>query len=321
MASAPASPLKVFVAAGGAGLGQRVCRELGVAAGAIGQDLFEDGERSAWPLEDVDGCDAYVVQSLHADPLGSVHDKLCQLLFFIRALKDAGAARVTAVVPYLAYARQDRQTRPRGPVATRYVAALIEAAGVDVVITVDVHNVAALQNAFRCRTVNVEAAPLFADRVAPPAGAVTVVAPDAGAIPRAGRFRQALSAALGQPVAAAFAEKHRDGHELSGGLLVGEVEGRHVVIVDDMIGTGATIARAAGACRKAGAIAVDAVATHGLFTAGAQVALAGAVGRLWVSDTVPPFRPEQGPLREMLRVAGIAPLLADAIRAVHGARD
>ncbi|MES2759938.1 MAG: ribose-phosphate diphosphokinase [Pseudomonadota bacterium] len=323
MASAPASTLKVFVPAGGAGLGQRVCRELGVPAGAIGQDLFEDGERSAWPLEDVDGCDACVVQSLHADPLGSVHDKLCQLLFFIGALNDAGAARVIAVVPYLAYARQDRQTRPRGPVATRYVAALIEAAGADVVITVDVHNVAALQNAFRCRTVNVEAAPLFVDRVAPPAekAAVTVVAPDAGAIPRAARFRQALSAALGQPVAAAFAEKHRDGHQLSGGLLVGEVEGRHVVIVDDMIGTGATIARAAGACRKAGAMTVDAVATHGLFTAGAQVVLAGAVGRLWVSDTVPPFRIEQGPLREMLRVAGIAPLLADAIRAVHGARD
>ncbi|MET0857451.1 MAG: ribose-phosphate diphosphokinase [Telluria sp.] len=320
MTSAPAGPLKVFAPAGGGGFGLRVCCALGVATSPVEQATFEDGERSARPLDDVEGCDVFVVQSLHADPLGSVHDKLCQLLFFIGTLKDAGAARVSAVVPYLAYARQDRQTRPRGPVATRYVAALFEAAGADVVITVDVHNVAAFQNAFRCRTVNVDPARLFAECVAPSVedAGITVVAPDAGAIPRAHQFRLALGARLGQQVIAAFVEKHRDGKELSGGLLVGDVEGRHAIIVDDMIGTGATIARAAAACRNRGARSVDAVATHGLFTAGAQHTLAGMIDRLWVSDTVPPFRLEQGPVREMLQVVAVAPLLGEVILSIHG---
>jgi ribose-phosphate pyrophosphokinase len=312
--------LRMFVLDGANALGLRVCGELGMPPSAHEESSFEDGERNARPLDDVQGCDAYVLQSLHADPLASVHDKLCRLLFFIGALKDAGAARVTAVVPYLAYARKDRQTRPRDPVATRYVAALFEAAGTDVVMTVDVHNLAAFQNAFRCRTVHVEAASLFVAHLAPWAGegAITVVAPDAGAVARAGQFRKALSATLGRPVAAALAEKHRDGRELSGTLLAGELEGRHAVIVDDMIGTGATMARAAAACRRAGALSVDAVATHGLFTAGAQQALAGVIDRLAVTDTVPPFRLEQGPVREMLRVAGVAPLLADAIGRAHG---
>jgi ribose-phosphate pyrophosphokinase len=314
-----AGPLRVFVLDGAPALGLRLCRELGVAADAHEESVHADGECSARPLCDVDGCDVFVLPSLHADPLASVHDKLCRLLFFVGTLKDAGAARVTAVLPYLPYARQDRQTSARGPVATRYVATLIEAAGADAVVTVDVHNVAAFQNAFRRRTIHLEAAALFAGHVAAwEQGDVVVVAPDAGGIGRAGHFRQLLAVALGRPVAAAFAEKHRDGRVLSGTLLAGDVAGRHAIIIDDIIDSGATVARAAAACRRMGALTVSAVATHGLFTAGAALALGGLVDRLVVSDTVPPFRLEQGPLRAMLQVVGVAPLLADAIRALHG---
>ena len=117
----------------------------------------EDGEHKARPLISVRGKNVFVVQSLYGDDRQSGNDKLCRLLFSIDALKDAAAARVTAVVPYLAYARKDRKTKPRDPVTTRYVAALFEAVGIDTVMTLDVHNLAAFQNAFRCRPEHLEA--------------------------------------------------------------------------------------------------------------------------------------------------------------------
>jgi hypothetical protein len=140
--------------------------ELGRAiAAALGQQLasheerdFEDGEHKSRPLDDVSGADVYVVQSLHSGPQQSANDKLCRLLFFIGALKDAGAARVTAVSPYLCYARKDRRTKPNDPVTTRYVASLFEAVGTDGVVTLEVHNPAAFENAFRCRTVTLRSA-------------------------------------------------------------------------------------------------------------------------------------------------------------------
>lgn len=313
-----AGALRVFVLDGAPALGVRLCRELDLTAHAYERSSHADGEHTLRPLVDVNGSDAFVLQSLHADPLASVHDKLGRLLFFVSTLKDAGAARVTAVVPYLAYARQDRQTSARGPVATRYLAALLEAGGADIVVTIDVHNAAAFQNAFRCRTVHLETGPLFCAHLAPlVAGEIVVVAPDAGAIGRAGRFRRMLADALGRPVAAAFAEKHRDGSTLSGTLMAGEFKGRHAIIVDDIIDSGATVARTAAACREMGALTVSVAATHGLFTGGAALALGGLIDRLLVTDTVPPFRLEHCPLRDLVTVVGVAPLLAGAIRTLH----
>ncbi len=147
--------------------------DLGAAIAAVmGQPLaaheerdFEDGEHKARPLDDVAGADVYVVHSLHGGPAQSANDKLCRLLFFIGALKDAGAARVTAVTPYLCYARKDRRTKPNDPVITRYVAALFESVGTDCVVTLEVHNPAAFENAFRCRTVALTGTPIFADYI------------------------------------------------------------------------------------------------------------------------------------------------------------
>ena len=118
---------------------------------------FEDGERKLRPLVDPRGADAYVICSLHGGPLLSPHDKLFGLLMFAGALRQHGAARVTAVLPYLAYARKDRQTKPFDPVTLRTVAQLFEAAGVAQLIVLEAHNVAAFQNAFRCPTVHLEA--------------------------------------------------------------------------------------------------------------------------------------------------------------------
>src|SRR3990167_755469 len=174
--------------------GERVSRHLNLGLGAHEQREFEDGEHKTRPLISVRGKDVFVVQSLHADHHQSVADKLCRLWFFIGTLKDASAARVTAIVPYLAYARKDRKTQPRDPVTTRYVAALFEAVGVDCVVTLDVHNLAAFQNAFRCRTEHLEANRLFVRHFVALVREreVVVVAPDAGGIKRAEHFRLSL---------------------------------------------------------------------------------------------------------------------------------
>jgi hypothetical protein len=139
------------------------------------------------PLQDVRGQDVFVVQALCGDAHASANDKLCRLLFFIATLKDAGAARVTACLPYLAYARKDRRTQLRDPVTTRYVAALFDAVNADRVVVLDVHNEAAFDNAFRCETIRVEAAEIFAEYLAKRAEAsrIVVASPDIGGVKRA----------------------------------------------------------------------------------------------------------------------------------------
>jgi ribose-phosphate pyrophosphokinase len=301
-------------------LGERVATRLGVQCAALEERDFEDGEHKTRALCSVRGRDVFVIHSLYGDPRQSVDDKLCRLLFFIGALKDSSAARVTAVAPYLAHARKDRKTQPRDPVTTRYVACLFEAVGTDRVVTIDVHNLAAYQNAFRCVTENLEARKLFVAHFAAGLGdeQVVVVSPDAGGVKRADHFRTSLADALGRPVGAAFAEKHRAGGVVRGEALVGEVDGRVAIIVDDLISSGGTIARTAANCRAHGARAVHAVATHGLFMQGADAALSDpALDRIVVTDTVEPFRIESAQLRAKLTVLPIDALVADAIGRLH----
>lgn len=300
--------------------GDKVALCLGLPLSPHEEQDFEDGEHRTRPMTSVRGRNVFVVQSLYADPRHSVNDKLCRLLFFIGALKDASAASVTALVPYLAYARKDQKSNPRDPVTTRYVAHMFEAAGTDRVVTLDVHNLAAYQNAFRCATEHLEGHGLFARHFASMlAGSeVVVVSPDAGGLKRAEKFRKRLAAALGRPVAAAFAEKHRDGNVLSGELIVGDVQGRHAIILDDLISTGSTIARTVKACRSLGAACVYAAASHGLFVGGAAQVLADdALDGIVVTDTVPPFRLGEGKTRAKLTVLSTAPLFAQAIRRIH----
>ena len=300
--------------------------ELGAAiSSALGQPLasheergFEDGEHKARPLDPVEGADVYVVQSLHGGPDDSANDKLCRLLLFVGALKDAGAARVTAVAPYLCYARKDRRTKPNDPVTTRYVGMLFDALGADAIVTLDVHNPAAFENAFRCRTVALTAAPLFVDYAAGLEGPLCVVSPDPGGAKRAELFREALEARLGRPVGKAFADKHRSAGVVTGDLLVGDVAGATALIIDDLVSTGGTLARAARAATKAGARRALALVTHGLFMPGAAEALGDpALERVVVTDAVPPFRLEGQPVAAKVDVLASAPLLAEAIDRLH----
>lgn len=300
--------------------GEAVAAQLGVPLAPHEERAFEDGEHKTRPLASVRGRDVYVLQSLYGEDAEGVDSKLCRLLFFVASLKDASAASVTAVLPYLAYARKDRRTQPRDPVTTRYLAALLEAMGTSRVVTLDVHNLAAYQNAFRCPTEHLEATGLFARHFAAVVGSqpVVVVSPDAGGIKRAEQFRLRLAAALGRPVAAAFAEKHRSEGVVRGDLIVGDIAGRCAIVVDDLIASGTTIARSVAACRGQGATAVYAAASHGLFNGAAPQVLADpALTGIVVTDTVPPFRLPPGPVRAKLQVLPTAPLFAEAIRRLH----
>lgn len=315
-----AAALKLFAPSESRALGARVAAELGVTLGAHEEREFEDGEYKLRPLESVRDADLYVLQSLYGGPQHSVHDKLCRLLFFIAALKDAAAARVTAVIPYLCYARKDRRTKPRDPLATRYVAQLLEAVGTDRVVALDVHNPAAVENAFRCPLQLLDTARLFADHFAGRLGAapVVVMSPDTGGIKRAERLRAALAARLQREVGSAFMEKYRSSGVVSGEAVVGDVGDAQVVIVDDLISTGGTLLRAAAACRRRGARRVYAAAGHGLFTGAAGEQLADpALDGILVTDSVPPQRLEGTPARARVEVISVAPLLAETLGRLH----
>ncbi|HTU56298.1 MAG TPA: ribose-phosphate diphosphokinase [Acetobacteraceae bacterium] len=297
-----------------------VAERLGVTLAAHEERNFEDGEHKARPLDDVRGRDAFVLHSLYGDDVESGNDKLCRLLFFCGALKDAGAERVTAVTPYLCYARKDRRTKKQDPVITRYVGAMFEALSVDQVIAFEVHNVAAFENAFRCPTWHIESAPLFAAHLAPLLGGApaTAVSPDAGGAKRAEAFRQALEQLTADEVRSAYMEKFRSGGVVRGQLLAGDVRGRTAVVIDDMISTGGTLVRAAEACRAAGATRVIAAAAHGLFVDGAPALFATpAIDELIVAGTVPPFRLGLE-ARQRLSVLDASEAIAGAIIACHG---
>jgi ribose-phosphate pyrophosphokinase len=321
-AGPPSGAVKLFALKGSTTLGTAVAHYLGQSLTSLEERDFDDGEHKVRPLDTVDRRDVYIVHSLHTDASGSVNDKLCKLLFFIGALKDAGAARATAITPYLCYARKDRRTQPFDPVTTRYVASLFEAVGTDAVVALDVHNPVAFENAFRCRTVSLTAAPLFvayAKRLA--ADKLSVVSPDPGGVKRAELFRQALEAETGRSIGKAIADKHRAGGVVSGDLFAGDVAGTTALVIDDLIATGTTLLRAARAAKNAGATRVVCLVTHALFRSGATAVLDDpAIDRFVVTDSVVIPPDIRSHARERLEVLTVAPLLGDAIKRLHQGR-
>ena len=288
-----ADDIMLFALGTSRAFGTGVSRRLGIALADHEERNFEDGEHKIRPLVNVRGRVVFVIHSLYADDSASVNDKLAKLLFFIGACKDAAAASVSAVVPYLCYSRKDRKTKLRDPVTTRYIAQLFEAVGTDGVITMDVHNLAAFQNSFRCRTDHLQAMPLFVEHFSAELRGeqVAVVSPDIGGAKRAEQFREALGRAMNTDVASAFVEKHRSSGKVTGSAFGGDVAGRTCIIIDDLIASGGTLLRAAEACRKGGAARVIACATHGIFVGKANDVVADdALERFVITDTVLPFR-------------------------------
>ncbi|OFX01034.1 MAG: ribose-phosphate pyrophosphokinase [Alphaproteobacteria bacterium RIFCSPHIGHO2_12_FULL_66_14] len=309
-------PSTVFALEGSRPFAEQVAARLEGPLAPHEERAFEDGEHKARPLQGVRGHDVFVIHSLHGDDMHSANDKLCRLLFFCGALKDAGAHTVTAVTPYLCYARKDRRTKANDPITTRYVAQLFEAVGIDRVIAMEVHNLAAFENAFRCPTLHVEFAPLLAAHFAPLLRDQPVVAisPDAGGAKREEQFRLELQRLLKRDVGSAFVEKYRSGGVVTGELLAGDVRGKVAIIVDDLVSTGGTLTKAARAARAAGATKVFAAAAHGLFIGGAADLLAEpAIESIVIANTVPAFRVPMPVAAQRLVVLDVSAAIANAI--------
>jgi ribose-phosphate pyrophosphokinase len=318
------TPRLVFALGATQDLGLKIATALGEPLARHEEREFEDGEHKARPVDDVNGADVYVVQSLHSGPQQSATDKLCRLLFFIGALKDAGAVRVTALIPYLCYARKDRRTKPNDPVTTRYIGAMFDALCADCVVTLEVHNPAAFENAFRRRTVALTSTPLFVDYIKNTLSdaKLVVVSPDAGGMKRAELLREKLEVALGRPVGKGLAEKHRSAGVVSGDLFAGDVAGATTLIIDDLISTGGTLLRTARSARSAGAMSVIALVTHGLFMSGSSDVLADqALDQVVITDAVPPFRLDHSAQSKRLVVLPVASLFAETIRRLHEGRS
>jgi ribose-phosphate pyrophosphokinase len=309
--------MKFFVLKGAEALGQRVAETGSFPIAPHEERDFADGEHKSRPLLDVCGEDVFVLHCLHGGPDASTNDRLIRLLFFLATCRENGAARVFAVAPYLPYSRKDRQTRPFDPVTTRYVAQLFEATGIDGIMTLDVHNLMAFQNAFRCQSLHLPTDLLFAQHIAACAGAepLAIVSPYPGGVKRAQLVRERLAEITRRDVAFGLMEKRRSAGVVSGSLFAGDVEGRSVHIVDDMICGGGTILRAAETVKARGAAHVHAVATHGLFndTAIADFAASETIDSVTVTDSVVPCSARADWLGKKLQVISCASLITAAI--------
>ena len=283
-------------------------------AGALEIRDFSDGEFKIRPLTDPYGRQVWVVAGLFGDARRSPQDRLCMLLCFVSALRDHGARSVTVVAPYLPFARKDRRTQAFDPITTRYVAQWFEAAGADALITIEPHNFAAFDNAFRipARAVSAHRVLLAAALEAAGDTELVLASPDPGGIKRAQLWREAVESSTHRPVGFAMLDKRRRAGEMEGAFAVcGEVRNATVLLVDDLIATGATLARACRALVSAGASRVIVAAAHGQFLERAADLLdAAGIDALLVTDSLPSARLAGHRLRERVTIASAAPILA-----------
>jgi ribose-phosphate pyrophosphokinase len=289
-------------------LTEEIAQHLNLKAGGIMIREFSDGENWIQVQENVRGADVFVVQ-----PTCRPTDRnLMELLLIMDALKRASAERITAVLPYYGYARQDRKDRPRMPISAKLVASLIETAGADRVLAVDLH-AAQIQGFFDIPVDHLFAAPILAKHIQMNghAGNVTVVSPDAGGVERARNFAKRLSAPL------AILDKRREQANVADIInIIGEVKGRHCIVVDDLIDTAGTLVKGVEALANAGAAAVTACATHGVLSGPAIERIQNSpVKEVLLTNSIP-LRPEAAACSK-IRTVTIAPLLAAAISSIH----
>jgi ribose-phosphate pyrophosphokinase len=287
-------------------LSQEIADHLGVPLGEAEVSRFADGEILVQIFENVRGADVFVIQPT----CRPVNENLMELLVIIDALKRASAWRITAVMPYYGYGRQDRKVQPRVPITAKLVADLLTAAGVHRVLTMDLH-AGQIQGFFTTPVDHLYAAPVllqyFQERML---GEAVVVSPDAGGVERARAFAKRLDTSL------AFIDKRRTGpNEARVMHIVGEVEGRDVIIVDDMIDTGGTLTQAVPALLEKGAKRIFASCTHPVLSGAAVERIEGsALEEVVVTNTIPL---SEGRHSKKLSVLSVAPLLGEAISRIH----
>ncbi len=282
----------------------------------IEERRFEGGEFKLRPLESVRGRSVFALQTLSASADFPIAERLVRFLFLLYGLRDAGASQRVAVIPYLAYARKDRRTQLRDPVNTRYVAQLLEAAGIDRLVSLDVHNPAALDNAFRVPVDHLTALPMMVDHFSRRLGgtALTVLSPDVGGIKRAQLFRELLQRGLDREVELAFIEKRRAQDVVSVGALVGAGSGRAVIVIDDLCATGGTLIRASELARRAGAAAVHVAVTHTPLESGLRTLVeTPGIASILVTDSVGMPSCGAAAASSKLTVLPVAPLFGEAL--------
>jgi ribose-phosphate pyrophosphokinase len=300
------SELKVFSGSANRSLAEEICKHLRIPLGNANTTTFSDGELYFQILENVRGRDVFVIQST----CPPVNDNLMELLIMIDAFKRSSAARITAVLPYYGYARQDRKDKPRVPITSKLVADLLTAAGTHRILTMDLH-AGQIQGFFDIPVDHLFAAPVLVEYLRKlKIPDLTVVSPDAGGVERARAFAKRLSGDL------AVVDKRRVvANEAEVMNVIGQVGGRNVIIVDDMIDTAGTLVHTAHALRKKKAKRILACATHAVLSGPAFDRLRKApLDELILTNTVPLNESKRVPQLTLLSVAG---LLAKAIRSIH----
>ncbi len=301
------SDLRLFSGNAHPELAGKIAENLGVDLGHIHIRRFADGETSIQIDESARGMDVFIVQPT----CRAVDSNLMELLIMIDAFRRASARRITAVIPYYGYARQDKKIKPREPITARLIANLITVAGAHRVLCVDLH-AGQIQGFFDIPLDHLYAGPIIGEDLRSRGlcgDDAVVVSPDVGGVTRA----RSLAEQLGSPLAI-IAKRRPEPNQVQILEIVGDVAGRTCVMIDDMIDTGGSIVKGAEALIARGATAVHACCTHGILSgnAVAQVA-ASPLASLLVTDTVPPLE-DAG---SKIRVVSVAPLLASAIERIH----
>jgi ribose-phosphate pyrophosphokinase len=298
--------LRLFTGNSNVDLVRRIAKHLNTPVGKAVVKTFSDGEINVEINESVRGMDIFVIQSM----CHPVNNNLMELLIMIDALKRASSERITAVLPYYAYARQDRKVSPRAPISAKLIADLITTAGASRVLTVDLH-AGQIQGFFNIPVDHLFAAPILLDYLRPLRKNVVMVSPDAGGVERARAFAKRLNASL------AIIDKRREGPNVSQVMnLIGEVEGRVAVLLDDIVDTGGTLVRAAEALVEKGAQKVFACCTHPVLSGRAvEILTESPIEELIVTDTIPLKTDAEACSK--IKVLSTSRLLAEAIERIH----
>jgi ribose-phosphate pyrophosphokinase len=301
--------LMVFAGRASQTLGARIASRLGIDLGEVDLRTFANGELYCRFKESIRGVDVFLVQST----CRPVNDNLMELLIMINAAKLASAHRITAVIPWYGYSRQDKKSAPREPVTSKLVADLLQVAGADRVLTMDLH-AGQVQGFFNVPVDHMTAVPMIADhflervRSGDLPRELVVVSPDAGRAKLANHFAEKLGATL-----AVLTKQRPEHNEVEVTLLIGDVSGRVAILIDDMIDTAGTLVAGAQVVRDHGATRVFAAATHGLFSGPAVKRLRESViEEVVITDTVP--LPEDA--QDRFRVLSVDRILADSVHNV-----
>jgi ribose-phosphate pyrophosphokinase len=300
--------LKIFTGNANPNLAQAITRYMGIPLGAAMVSSFSDGEIQVEFRENVRGMDVFVIQST----CYPVNDSIMELLVMIDALKRASASRVTAVMPYYGYARQDRKVASRAPITAKLIADIITAAGADRVLTLDLH-AGQIQGFFDIPVDHLYAGPIMAEAIRADhrPSECTVVSPDAGGVERARAFAKRIGSSL------AIIDKRRSKPNESEVMnVIGDVADKDAILLDDMVDTAGTLCKAATALDRAGARNIYACCTHAVLSGSAvQKINESPIKKLYVTDTIP--TEEKCASCPKLQMESVAPLLGEAISRIH----